>query len=216
MASAPSPVTVAIGVFEDLVGLGLRELMGGDESLRIVANEVPPDRFAAVLEEHHPDVLVLDWDGLPRPALLDDLRRRYPGTRLLVLTGPGRISPCPEALARGVAGCLGKDAQGRDIINAIHLASRGLRLLPDAVAGGRRRPEPADGIPLTPREVEVLRALEEGCTNAQIADRLAIGLETVRTHSRNIYRKLGVRSRRELAGVSRGNLQPPDDGGAAP
>jgi DNA-binding CsgD family transcriptional regulator len=52
---------------------------------------------------------------------------------------------------------------------------------------------------LTPREADVLELLQSGATNAQIAQTLMIGVETVRTHARNIYRKLGISSRRELA-----------------
>jgi DNA-binding CsgD family transcriptional regulator len=56
---------------------------------------------------------------------------------------------------------------------------------------------------LTPREADVLELLQEGRTNAEIAHRLSIGIETVRTHARNIYRKLGIASRRDLASLSR-------------
>ncbi|HWI09255.1 MAG TPA: helix-turn-helix transcriptional regulator, partial [Solirubrobacteraceae bacterium] len=56
---------------------------------------------------------------------------------------------------------------------------------------------------LTPREADVLELLQEGLTNAQIAHTLSIGVETVRTHARNIYRKLGVASRRDLATLAR-------------
>ncbi|MGH2800057.1 MAG: LuxR C-terminal-related transcriptional regulator, partial [Thermoleophilaceae bacterium] len=56
---------------------------------------------------------------------------------------------------------------------------------------------------LTPREAEVLELLQDGATNAQIAHRLSIGIETVRTHARNIYRKLGIASRRELPRLAR-------------
>ena len=56
-----------------------------------------------------------------------------------------------------------------------------------------------EGSELTAREGEVLELLQDGCTNSEIADALAIGVETVRTHARSIYRKLGVPSRRELA-----------------
>ena len=52
---------------------------------------------------------------------------------------------------------------------------------------------------LPPREAEVLELLQDGATNSQIAETLSIGVETVRTHARNIYRKLGMPSRRELA-----------------
>ena len=56
---------------------------------------------------------------------------------------------------------------------------------------------------LTPREAEVLELLQDGSTNGQIAQRLSIGIETVRTHARNIYRKLGIASRRELTRLAR-------------
>ena len=57
----------------------------------------------------------------------------------------------------------------------------------------------ADSGVLTPREAEVLELLQDGASNAQIAHQLSIGVETVRTHARHIYRKLGISSRRELA-----------------
>jgi DNA-binding CsgD family transcriptional regulator len=56
---------------------------------------------------------------------------------------------------------------------------------------------------LTPREADVLELLQDGATNAQIAHALSIGVETVRTHARNIYRKLGISSRRDLARLGR-------------
>ena len=56
---------------------------------------------------------------------------------------------------------------------------------------------------LTPREAEVLEQLKRGATNAQIAQTLSVGVETVRTHARSIFRKVGVRNRRELRGLGR-------------
>jgi ATP/maltotriose-dependent transcriptional regulator MalT len=56
---------------------------------------------------------------------------------------------------------------------------------------------------LTPREAEVLTMLQDGASNAQIANELSIGMETVRTHARNIYRKLGIGSRRDLGRLKR-------------
>jgi DNA-binding NarL/FixJ family response regulator len=67
---------------------------------------------------------------------------------------------------------------------------------------------------LTPREADVLELLQDGSTNAQIAHALSIGVETVRTHARNIYRKLGISSRRELARLSRPDTVVLEDGGA--
>ena len=81
------------------------------------------------------------------------------------------------------------------MLHAIHLASRGLHVLPPT------RAELAQGSGpdlLTPREAEVLELLQSGRSNAEIADALHVGIETVRTHARRVYRKLGVRTRREL------------------
>ena len=70
-------------------------------------------------------------------------------------------------------------------------------------------------LPATPREGEVLEQLQVGATNAEIAERLAIGVETVRTHARKIYRKLGIASRRELARLERQGLVDLERTGAA-
>jgi DNA-binding NarL/FixJ family response regulator len=100
-------------------------------------------------------------------------------------------------LAFGATACLSKETQGRDILNAIHLASRGLHVLPRTDAA-----EPLGPALLTPREAHVLEHLQAGRSNAEIALALSVSVETIRTHRRNIYRKLGVRTRRELASLT--------------
>ncbi len=98
-------------------------------------------------------------------------------------------------LAFGATACLAKGTEGRDVLNAIHLASRGLHVMPPASAD-TLAPEGPDI--LTPREADVLELLQTGRSNAEIANTLHVGVETVRTHARRIYRKLGVATRREL------------------
>jgi NarL family two-component system response regulator LiaR len=125
-----------------------------------------------------------------------DLHRSHPDTRLLVLANRPTAAECRQMLAFGATACLAKSTEARDVLHAIHLASRGLHVLPPAVA-----PEvPAAAGPelLTPREAEVLELLQSGRSNGEIAQDLHVGVETVRTHARRIYRKLGVRTRREL------------------
>jgi DNA-binding NarL/FixJ family response regulator len=103
-------------------------------------------------------------------------------------------------LAFGATACLSKETQARDILNAIHLASRGLHVLPRTSTDFA--PEPLGPELLTPREADVLEHLQAGRSNAEIALALSVSVETVRTHRRNIYRKLGVRTRRELASLT--------------
>ena len=103
-------------------------------------------------------------------------------------------------LSFGATACLSKETEARDMINAIHLASRGMHVLPrSAAAGGGVDRLGMQGTELTPREAEVLELLQEGPRTRRSRRRSTIGIETVRTHARNIYRKLGVPSRRELA-----------------
>jgi DNA-binding NarL/FixJ family response regulator len=193
-----TPITVVIAHFDDLFAGGLRELIEGDPSLAIVAADVEHRRIGVVLRAHCPDVAILDIGGLGKPAEVRDLSTRYPTTRLVLFGSEPVPVECAQLLAFGASACLGRDTQSRDVISAIHLASRGLQVIPrtSAVTGGGLV---AGAGLLSRREAEVLPLLQQGHSNAQIALALHVGVETVRTHARNIYRKLGVSSRRDLA-----------------
>jgi DNA-binding NarL/FixJ family response regulator len=207
-AFMPTQVTVVAAEFEDLVKVGLRQLIAEDENLRLVATDVPLPQVTKAIEEHEPAVVLLNFGSLPTPATVHQLHERHPGTRIVVLANRPTAAECNQMLSFGATACISKETQGRDIINAIHLASRGMHVLPRSAAGGGMT-ERQLGLPgpdlLTPREADVLELLQEGRTNAEIAHTLSIGMETVRTHARNIYRKLGISSRRDLASLSRGN-----------
>src|SRR3954465_1023927 len=143
----------------------------------------------------------------PTPAAAPQLPERHPGTRIVVLANRPTAAECNQILSFGATACISKETQGRDIINAIHLASRGMRVLPRQTGGVVDPSERFDYLPeadiLTAREAEVLQLLQDGMSNAEIAHALSVGIETVRTHARNIYRKLGVSTRRDLARFSR-------------
>jgi DNA-binding NarL/FixJ family response regulator len=201
-----SPVTVVAAEFEDLVKVGLKQFISEDENLELVASDVPLAQIGSTIERHSPAVVLLNFGSLPTPATVHQLHQRHPDTRIVVLANRPTAAECNQMLSFGATACISKETQGRDIINAIHLASRGMHVLPrSASAGGMT--ERQLGLPgpdlLTPREADVLELLQEGRTNAQIAHELSIGIETVRTHARNIYRKLGISSRRDLASLSR-------------
>jgi DNA-binding NarL/FixJ family response regulator len=127
----------------------------------------------------------------------------FPDTRLVVLANRPTAAECNQMLSFGATACISKETQGRDVINAIHLASRGMHVLPRSAASGGNGFNLEGSDLLTPREADVLELLQDGATNAQIAHNLSIGVETVRTHARNIYRKLGISSRRDLARLAR-------------
>jgi DNA-binding NarL/FixJ family response regulator len=190
--------TVVAGQFEDLIAIGLSALIDGDSSLDLVARDVPLREIEPVVAKHAPTVVLLDLAALGGPHELLWLRQRLPDARIVVLATRPTAAQCTQLLSFGATGCLSKETEGRDIVNAIHLASRGMHVLPRSAAagGGVERLEAGE---LTAREREVLELLQDGRTNSEIAEQLSIGVETVRTHARSIYRKLGVPSRRELA-----------------
>jgi DNA-binding NarL/FixJ family response regulator len=205
---ARDPVSVVIARFEDLVGHGLRALVGGDPYLEIVADDVPHAQLPSVLDATGAQVAIVNFGSLGSAAEVRDLHGPHAGTRLVVLANHPSPSECNQMLAFGATACLSKETQARDILNAIHLASRGLHVLP-RTAREFGLTEPPGPELLTPREADVLELLQQGRSNAQIAMALNVGVETVRTHARNIYRKLGVKTRRELATLA---APPPGNG----
>jgi DNA-binding NarL/FixJ family response regulator len=191
-----SGVTVLLEVFEDLVARGLRAYVDEDPNLDVVADGIPHVRLDAELAERAPRVAILNFGSLTTPTELHMLARAHPETRLIVLASRPSPQDCNQLLAFGATACLSKDVQARDVIGAIHLASRGLHVLPRSAA--ELAPAPQGPDLLTSREADVLDLLRDGRSNGQIALELRVGIETVRTHARNVYRKLGVTSRREL------------------
>jgi DNA-binding NarL/FixJ family response regulator len=192
------PVRVALAEFEDIVALGLSALIEEDDNLDLVASGVDHDELSSALTEHHPEVAILNFGSLSNAGELRELHRRFPETRLVVLANRPTAAESRQLLALGATACLSKSSEARDVLHAIHLASRGLHVLPAT--------EPPDAPPLGPdiltqREAEVMELLRGGRSNAEIAQTLHVGVETVRTHARRIYRKLGVKTRRELRTV---------------
>jgi DNA-binding NarL/FixJ family response regulator len=198
-----APVTIVSARFEDLVSIGLHQLISEDPNLDLVAHSAELDELEAVLDRHRPQVVLLNFGSLPNAAWVYQLHQSHPDTRVVVLANRPTAAESNQLLSFGATAAISKETQGRDIINAIHLASRGMRVLPRSTGAPTDPADRFEHLPeadiLTAREAEVLQLLQEGMTNAQIAHALSIGLETVRTHARNIYRKLGISTRRDLA-----------------
>ena len=212
-------MTIVSARFEDLVSIGLASLISEDSNVELVASDVDLDRLEGVLDEHRPSVVLLNFGSLPNPAMIYQLHQSHPETRVVVLANRPSAAECNQMLSFGATACISKETQGRDIINAIHLATRGMHVLPRSATAAAGQPEEI-GLPppdlLTPREADVLELLQDGMTNAQIAHTLSIGVETVRTHARNIFAKLGISTRRDLARITRSRQHAPPEPVGAP
>jgi DNA-binding NarL/FixJ family response regulator len=211
-----APVTVLASTFEDLVTIGLRQIISEDTNLHLIGDNVPLEGLEQAIAEHQPSVVLLNFGSLPSPAYVYQLHQQAPATRIVVLANRPTAAECNQLLSFGATACVSKETQGRDIINALHLASRGMHVMPRSAAASagpsaERLDMPEPDL-LTAREADVLELLQQGFTNAEIAHDLSIGIETVRTHARNIYRKLGISTRRDLARLTR----PENGAGPAP
>ena len=203
--NARPPITVAVTRFADLLALGLNAALGGDPSVELIVQDIAPAHLDATLRAHRPAVLVADVGSLRDLSQVRELSLEHPGTRLVLLGRDLSSIVSTQLLAFGASACLDVDAETRDLRNAIHLASRGLQLQP--MPGGDGRPQGREAL-LTPREGEVLGLLRQNQSNAQIALTLQIGVETVRSHARSVYRKLGVSSRRSLLALPAAAVEP--------
>jgi DNA-binding NarL/FixJ family response regulator len=199
-SAVPDRVPVIAGEFEDLLGGGLKQLIAEEPSIVLVASEVPLAWVPGALEEHPSGVVLLNLSAIPGPRAVRDLHELKPGASIVVLADRPTSAQAAQMISFGAAACLSKQTQGRDVVNAIHLASRGMNMMPRSSHGSNGM-DALGPDRLTAREADVLELLRAGQANAQIAEALSISVETVRTHARNIYRKLGVSSRRDLTGA---------------
>ena len=129
------------------------------------------------------DLFVGDESGA---EICERLRTAWPGVRVLLISGAGRISPT-AARAAGASGFVIKDLDAADIAHAVATVGSGGTLFDD-------RGEPG-GVPLSERERQVLELVADGATNREIGAALHLSPHTVKEHTSALYRKLGVRNR---------------------
>jgi DNA-binding NarL/FixJ family response regulator len=198
-------ISVVTADDEHLVRSGLRMILDTEPGIELVGEAEDGRQALELVADRDPDVLLCDI----RMPLLDGLEttRRLTAdgvrTRVVILTTFDTDRNVYDALAAGASGFLLKDAPAERLVTAIRAAAAGDSVLAPSVArrvadelARRRTPERLEAIAtLTEREHDVLDLMADGCSNAEIADRLVIGEGTVKTHVARILMKLGVRDR---------------------
>lgn len=195
------PIRVVIADDHSVVRRGLRDVLEAEGDFEVVAEAGDIDGARRYVRGHHPDVLVLDLN-MPEGSSLDavpDIRAECPDTQIVVLTMQNEPAYARQALGAGVLGYVLKDAADAELVEAVRRASAGDTYLNPRL-GARVAAEPPPGPPggLSEREVEVLRLIALGHTNAEIADELYLSVRTVETHRAHIQQKLRLDSRAEL------------------
>jgi DNA-binding NarL/FixJ family response regulator len=192
-----------------LVREGIVRALNRDPAIEVVGQAGNGHEALELVAALQPDVLILDliMPGLDGLGVLDALSASHPEVRVLLMTASEQSGPLLGAFAAGAAGYLSKRVTGEELRQAVitahgggsvitpALAEKMLRELPDSSAGDAERKLRAL---LGPRELEVLRGVAQGKTDAEIGEDLLISPRTVQNHLTRIREKTGLRRRSEL------------------
>jgi DNA-binding NarL/FixJ family response regulator len=190
---------------EELVRTGLRAIIDAQPDLAVVGEAADGAEVGPLVRRLRPAVVLMDVrmpaiDGIQATRHLLSTMDNPP--RVLVVTTFENDDYVYEALRAGASGFLLKRARPAEVVEAVRVVARGESLLFPAalrrlVAAHAGRPDrrALDAARLTDREAEVLRLMAAGLSNAEIAERLVVGVETVKTHVGNVLAKLGARDR---------------------
>ena len=215
MSGPAEPVRVAVVDDEELVRIGLTAIISTAPDLTVVGTAADGAEVPPLLARTRPDVVLMDVrmpaiDGLQ--ATRHALATAVPAPRILIITTFEHDEHVYAALRAGASGFLLKRARPAEVLAAVRVVAAGESLLfPAAIrrlatAYGNRT-APAN---LTDREAEVLRLMAQGLSNAEIAGRLVLGVQTVKTHVGNVLAKLGARDRTQavIAAYESGFVSP--------
>jgi two-component system, NarL family, response regulator NreC len=205
-APAAAEKTISIVVADDhaVVRAGLRLLLEAEEDLHIVGEAADADEALRRVLGHKPDVLVLDLNMPGDVTSLEAIAQvpeRSGETAVVVLTMQSDPAFARHALRAGAAGYVLKDAADAELVEAVRRCAAGeTYLAPRLGAALASAPEPPTGPPddLSPRELDVLRLIALGHTNAEIGAQLYLSVRTVESHRAHIQQKLRRSTRAEL------------------
>jgi DNA-binding NarL/FixJ family response regulator len=177
---------------------GIRRALEADGGFEIVGETQNGAQVLPLVTRTRPDLVLLDlrmpnMDGL---ACLDEIKRRYPEIRVVMLSASQNEQMIETALRRGASAYVIKNIDPTDLPSTLRQALEGnvystVGVSPESESRGPR----AAG--LTDREISILKALAKGLSNDEIAKEFWVARQTVKFHLTNIYRKLDVRNRTE-------------------
>jgi len=194
-------IRIVVADDHEVVRTGYAALLDTQPDFHVAGTATDGGEAVRLCQEQRPDVVLMDvrmpnMDGI-------EATRRISGPRVLILTTFDLDEYVYDALRAGASGFLLKDVTAERLFDAVRVIAAGEALLAPTVtkrligefARLRPRPRPPELGTLTPRETEVLRLVAEGLSNPEIATRLVVTEETVKTHVSRMLGKLGLRDR---------------------
>jgi len=209
------PLRVVVIDDHEVLRAGTKQVLETTDDIVVVGEADTWDTALAVIEQHRPDVALVDIQLAGRNGidLARELMADHSDTRLVILSAYDDDSFIRRAFEAGVAGYLLKTMPRNDLINAIRAVGMGTTVLDPAVsarlAGANTLVEVAGAPRLTLREQEVVALVADGLSNKAIAIRLGVSTRTVEGHVNHVFTKLDLESRTELVRYVLTNGLPP-------
>lgn len=206
-----SPIKVLLVEDHSLTRVGLKFTLDAHESIEIVGEAEDGVQAINKAQEHEPDVILMDL-GMPNMNGIDattEIKKKHPDMRVIILTSHDDEEEVLAAFAAGADAYCMKDIPPERLIQAIESVNEGVVWLDPAIAeivlsfvpssAPKKNTQIIEDLNITPREVEVLKLIVDGRSNADIAYDLTVSMHTVKTHISNILSKLGVNDRTQAA-----------------
>lgn len=214
MAEAAETEQISIMIVDDhpVVRQGLRAMLSSEPGLTVMGMAASAREALSLLAHKEPDVVLMDlrMPGMEGTEAIVELRRMRPNARILVLTNYGSDEYIVRTTQSGAMGYLLKNTPQEEIVKAVRMVCRGEHYVPKDIA--QRLFEAIGREELSPRELEVLSLVAEGCTNKDVAQRLFISDKTVRNHITSCLLKLQAKDRTEAVtrAIQRGLIRVPE------
>lgn len=197
--------TLKVALVDDhhVVRRGIQSFLSAMTDIEVVGTADSGEAFLEKVDQLLPDVVVMDLympGGMDGIETTRKLRDKSPHTQVVVLTAHTDDERVIAALRAGAIGYVRKESDPQLLLDAIRAANRGQSIVDPSVAGAVLRDmtqNDSSGMSLTERENEILLELVQGLTNQEIADKLVIGTETVKTHVGNVLSKLHLKHRHQ-------------------
>ncbi|HHM21470.1 MAG TPA: response regulator transcription factor [Bacteroidetes bacterium] len=199
-----SNISVIIADSQCLVRVGLRHLLQQRPDCRVVAEATNEGQLMEAVRHQHPDLVVMDYNqpGRFTPATVALIKENFPNVKLLVISGDDNKKNIYQVLENGVNSFLSKQCDEKEILDAVDATSRNEKYYCTNVLNHLlEKSFPKDScapLPLTPREIQIVRLIASGLIAKEIADRLNLSTHTVYTHRKNIMKKLHFGTTSEL------------------
>ena len=189
MGEAEPGLRVLVVDDHDVVQWGFRLLLDKQSWVERCLAASSGEEAVEICRRVQPEVALVDMllGSESGAEVCEEIREVSPGTRVLLISGAGALSP-NVARSAGASGFISKDWSAVDVVKAVRMVSLGSEVFADPAALSS---------PLSEREQEVLALIATGSTNKEIASLLHLSPHTVKEHTSAIYRKLGVRNRAE-------------------